>query len=72
MRTTILAYVIALMGLVMIATGIYGLLILAGGDDDRVPSLADYAIVAALISAGLGLGGLAQALRLLLEINRRR
>ena len=47
---------VAIACFVMIATGIYGLLILADGDDDLVPSLTDYAIVAALISAGLGLG----------------
>lgn len=66
MRTTILAYVIALMGLLLIAGGIWGILILP--QDDVKPSLIDFAVVAALISGGFAMGGLAQALRLLLGI----
>jgi hypothetical protein len=66
MRTTILAYVIALMGLLLIAGGIWGILI--SPQDDVKPSLIDFAVVAALISGGFAMGGLAQALPLLLGI----
>ncbi len=68
MRTTVLAYLIALIGLVVIAVGAWGLFISV---TDREPVLlTDYAIAIAMISGGLGMVGLAQALRLLLEINR--
>jgi hypothetical protein len=67
MRTTILAYVIAVAGLVAIAGGVWSLLIFLV---ERV-QLRYYAIAVGLISGGLGLVGLAQALRLLLEINVR-
>jgi hypothetical protein len=68
MRTTVLAYLMALMGLVVIAVGAWGLFISVAG---REPvALTHYAIAIAMISGGLGMGGLAQALRLLLAINR--
>jgi len=57
MRTTILAYAIAIVGLAMIVAGVVEV------------ALSDYAIAVALIGVGIGLIGLAQALRLLLEIN---
>ena len=59
-RTTILAYVIALAGLLMIGAGAWDL------------SMSDYASGIETIAGGLGLVGLAQALRLLLEINAKR
>jgi hypothetical protein len=67
MRTTILAYAIAMPGLVTIAGGAWSLLMLLA---ERVP-LRYYAIAVGLISGGLAMIGLAQALRLLLEINAR-
>jgi hypothetical protein len=63
-----LAYVIALMGLVMIAVGVWSLFVLEA--EETVP-LTDYLIAIGMISGGLGMGGLAQALRLLLEVNRK-
>ena len=70
MRTTILAYLIAFMGLVMIVAGAWGLFILVIEKTVRVP-LRYYAIAIGMMAGGLGMGGLAQALRLLLEINGR-
>ena len=65
MRTTILAYVIALAGLVMIAAGAWDLFT-KGTASAR---LRHYALAIGMICGGLAMGGLAQALRLLLEIN---
>jgi hypothetical protein len=70
MRTTILAYVIAFMGLLVIAAGAWGLCVLVVEKTVRVP-LRYYAIAIGMMSGGLGMGGLAQALRLLLVINGR-
>ena len=64
MRTTILAYVIAFMGLVTIAVGVWGLFT----EEAARARLRNYAMAIAMISGGLALGGLAQALRLLLVI----
>ena len=64
MRTTILAYAIALGGVVMIAFGLWGLYILIR---ERV-SLRHYISTIQTIAVGLGLIGLAQALRLLLVL----
>jgi hypothetical protein len=65
MRSTILAYVIALAGLVMIA---------AGAADPFTKGTAGarlrhYAVAINMISGGLAMIGVAQVLRLLLEIN---
>ena len=68
MRTTILAYLIGFVGLVMIAVGVWSLLLFEAAE--TVP-LADYLTAIGTIAGGLAMGGLAQALRLLLEINRR-
>jgi hypothetical protein len=68
MRTTILAYVIALVGLVMIAVGVWSLLVL---QTEETVLLADLLTAIGTLAGGLAMGGLAQALRLLLEINRR-
>jgi hypothetical protein len=67
MRTTILAYVIALAGLVIIAAGAWDLFT-KGTASAR---LRHYAIAILMISGGLAMCGLAQALRLLIEINAR-
>jgi hypothetical protein len=69
MRTTILAYVIAFVGLAMIATGVWGFSLLNDAGPEVEVVLSDYAIAIEMIGGGLGLIGLAQALRLLLEIN---
>jgi hypothetical protein len=67
MKTTILAYVIALGGVAMIALGLWGLYILIR---ERVAELRlrDYIPTIQTIAVGLVLIGLAQALRLLLVI----
>ena len=63
MRTTILAYVIALGGVAMIAFGLWELYILI-----RERRLRNYIPTALTIAVGLVLIGLAQALRLLLVL----
>jgi hypothetical protein len=68
MRTTILAYVIALAGLVMIVAGARVLFILVTEEMFQFP-LSDYAIAVGMVSGGIGLGGIAQALRILLAIS---
>ena len=65
MRTTILAYVIALAGLVMIAAGVADPFT-KGTASAR---LRHYAVAIGMISGGLAVIGIAQVLRLLLEIN---
>jgi len=77
MRTVILAYVIAVVGLVIIVVGAWGLFLLLTASMPGIP-LRYYAIAIGLISGGLGMVGVAQALRLLaliygesLEILRR-
>ncbi len=67
MRTTILAYAIAVIGLIIIVAGAWGFFILLTGPMPRVP-LRYYAIAIGLISGGFGMVGVAQALRLLLLI----
>jgi hypothetical protein len=68
MRTTILAYVIALAGLVMIAAGVWALFILrsefiSNTEEMVAVPLSDYASAIGMISGGLAMVGLAQALR---------
>jgi hypothetical protein len=66
MKTTILAYVIALGGVAMIAFGLWGLYILIR---ERVARrLSDYVPTIQTIAVGFGLIGIAQALRLLLRL----
>jgi hypothetical protein len=65
MRTTVLAYVIAAVGLVMFIFGAWGLFVLNNAVD---VALTDEAIVFGLIGGGLAMIGVAQALRLLLVI----
>jgi hypothetical protein len=68
MRTTILAFGIALVGLIMVAVGVWSLLVL---QTEETVLLADLLTAMGTIAGGLAMGGLAQALRLLLEINRK-
>ena len=69
MRTTILAYAIAFMGLIMIGGGVWALFLLV---KTRVrPPLRYFAMAIAMISGGIAMGGLAQALRLLLTLHDR-
>jgi hypothetical protein len=67
MKTTILAYVIAFGGVAMIVFGLWGLYILI---TERVGELRlrDYIPTTQTIAVGFALIGVAQALRLLLEI----
>jgi hypothetical protein len=66
MRTTILAYVIAILGLVMIGTGAWTLFNLFGERDRGPVPQRYYAMAMAMICVGFAMGGIAQALRLLL------
>jgi hypothetical protein len=70
MFTTILAYVLAVAGLVMIAAGAWGLLILMSARSRLPISLRYYVIMIGAICSGIGLIGVAQGLRLLLLIYR--
>jgi hypothetical protein len=65
MRTTILAYVIAVMGLVMIGVGVWGLSVLEA--EEAIP-LTDDLIAIGTIAVGFAMLGLAQGLRLLLRL----
>jgi len=65
MRTTVLAYVIAAVGLIMLIFGAWGLVVLNNALD---VALTDEAIVVGLIGGGLAMIGVAQALRLLLVV----
>jgi len=67
MKTTILANVIALGGVMMIVLGLWGLYILIReGVAER--RLRDYITAIQTLAVGFGLIGLAQALRLLLAL----
>jgi hypothetical protein len=68
MRTAILAFVIALTGLLMMVVGAWSLFFLVAEKTVQVPL---YVIALGMISSGLAMGGIAQALRLLLVIVRR-
>ena len=66
MRTTILAYVIAVMGLAMIGVGVWGLSLLQA--EEAIP-LADDLIAIGTVAVGFAMLGLAQGLRLLLSLS---
>jgi succinate dehydrogenase/fumarate reductase cytochrome b subunit len=67
MRTTILLYVIAVLGLVMICTGVWTLFNLFGERDRGSPvPQRDYAMAITMICIGFAMGGIVQSLRLLL------
>jgi hypothetical protein len=70
MRTTILASVIAIVGLVLIVAGARDIYLLHIEETFDV-TLSDYETPIRAIAGGPAMIGLAQALRLLLEINRR-
>jgi hypothetical protein len=70
MRTTILAYVIGIVGLVLIVAGAWDIYLLYNEQTFEV-TLSDYATPIRTIAGGLAMIGLAQALRLLLEVNAR-
>ena len=67
MRTAILAYAIAFMGLIMIGGGVWGLFLLV--KTSVRPPLRYFAMAIGMISGGIAMGGLAQALRLLVGIS---
>jgi glycosyltransferase involved in cell wall biosynthesis len=71
-RTTMLVYVIATVGFAMLIFGGWGFFVLNNAGPMVEVALTDYAIAFEMIGGGLGLIGLAQSLRLLLEINIRR
>ena len=64
---TILAYAIAFMGLIMIGGGVWGLFLLV--KTSVRPPLRYFAMAIGMISGGFAMGGLAQALRLLVAIS---
>jgi hypothetical protein len=68
MLTTILAYVIAAVGLATILAGGWSLVMLAIEDAPRDLPFRYYAVAIAMIAGGFAMVGLAQALRLLLLI----
>ena len=67
MRTTILAYVVAFMGLVTITVRVWDLFT----EETTRARLRRYAMTIGMISGGLAMGAIAQALRLILAINDR-
>jgi hypothetical protein len=70
MSTTVLAYVILLMGFITLLGGLFGALILIFEEvakTGHVP-FRYYAMMVGLISGGLGMIGIGQGLRLLLLI----
>jgi hypothetical protein len=69
MLTTILAYVIAAVGLATILAGGWSLVMLTIQDNRRGDlDFRQYAVAIAMIAGGFGMVGVAQALRLLLLI----
>ena len=64
MRTTILAYAIAIFGLALIAAGAWDIYVLSNEQMFEV-TLSDYGVSIRTIAGGLIMIGLAQALRLL-------
>ena len=68
MRTTILAYVIAFLGLLMIGGGIWDLLDLLRHRARTEIPIRHYGMAIGTICVGVGIGGIAQVLRLLVAI----
>jgi hypothetical protein len=66
MRTRILAYVIALLGAAMICGGIWGLFYLLGQPTPH--PLRYYGMAIGMACGGVGMVGVAQALRMLLAL----
>ena len=67
MRTTVLAYVIAIVGLALIAAGSWDIYLLSNEQTFDV-TLSDYETPIRMIAGGLAMIGVAQALRLLLVV----
>ena len=67
MRTTVLAYVIAGIGLLLLIFGAWGLFVLNTAADIDI-ALVDEAIMLGLAGGGFAMIGVAQALRLLLVV----
>ena len=67
MHTIVLAFVIALAGLVMIASGAWELSTLEAAEGEML-QVSDYLSQIGTIARGLGMLGLAEVLRLLLRI----
>lgn len=67
MRTIILAYVIGFMGLVMAGGGVWGLFRLVFSKNRPMP-WSYYVMAVAMISGGITMVGIAQALRFLVVI----
>jgi hypothetical protein len=65
-KTTILAYLIGLLGLVMITAGIWGFFYLQG--QTRPIPLRYYGMVIGMICGGVAMEGIAQTLRILLDL----
>ena len=68
MRTTILAYVIAFLDLLMIGGGIWDLLDLVRHRARTEIPIRYYGMAIGTICVGVGIGGIAQVLRLLVAI----
>ena len=68
MGTIILAYVVAILGLVMIAGGVWGLVHLLREGARIQIRLRHYAMAIGMICGGFAMVGIAQALRLLVAI----
>ena len=67
MRTTVLAYVIAIVGLALIAAGAWDIYLLSNEQTFDV-TFSDYETPIRMIAGGLAMIGVAQALRLLLVV----
>ena len=67
MKTTILVYVIAVLGLVMIGAGAWTLFNLFGERDRAAVPQRYYAMAIAMICIGFAMGGIAQNLRMQLH-----
>jgi hypothetical protein len=69
MRTTVLAYIIAIVGLALIGAGLRDIYLLSNEETFDV-TFIDYETPIRMIAGGLAMIGVAQALRLLLVILR--
>jgi hypothetical protein len=65
-KTTILAYLIAFLGVLMIVGGLWGVFYLRG--QARAIPLRYYAMAIGMTCGGFAMGGIAQALRILLDL----
>jgi hypothetical protein len=70
MRTTVLAYVITVLGLAMIGGGVWGLIDLWQASAQVHLPLRYYGMAIGMICGGFGMGGIGQGLRMLVAIAR--